>query len=504
MRCFRVVVVTLLAVVVPLPVAPVEPLQAQSVREHPRVVQAVRLLETWLEAQRAYDRLPGVSGAIVHDQEVVWLGAYGHADATGSLPATPETVYSICSISKLFTSIAVMQLRDAGQLRLDDAVADHLPWFRIRRTDAAAPEITIAGLLTHSAGLPREAAAPYWSAPDFPFPSRDEMIAGLERQETLYPASRYFQYSNLGLSLAGEIVAAQAGGSYGDHIRRSILEPLDLSATTPEMPESHGETRLATGHSALTRAGTRDVVPPFLTSGIAPAAGFASTAADLARFAAWQLRVLGGTNDDVLATNTLREMHRVHWVDPDFDTHWGLGFAVWRDSNRTFVGHGGSCPGYQTMLLLQPDSKIAAVFMTNASGAGAGQFAQRMYDIMAPAIAAASRDSARVATTAAASSPPGATASPDSDLLRYAGSYSLAPWGGEVAVLPWEDGLALVTLPGMNPVTAMVRLQQVDGEHTFRRVRKDDSLGETVVFELGPDGRATRFWRHDNPSVRID
>lgn len=512
MRTFRVAVVAFATAILLLPVVPVEPAHAQAVREHPRVVQAVRLLEAWLEGQREYDRVPGISGAIVHDQEVVWQGGYGHADAAGAIPATPETVYSICSISKLFTSIAVMQLRDAGRLRLDDPVASHLPWFRIRRSDAAGPEITIEGLLTHSAGLPREAAAPYWSPPDFPFPSRDEIMTGLERQETLYPASRYFQYSNLGLSLAGEIVAAQSGRAYDDYIRSSILEPLQLSSTTPEMPESPAGTRLATGHSALTRAGTRDVLPPFRANGIAPAAGFASTAGDLSRFAAWQFRVLGGAADDVLAANTLREMHRVHWVDPDFDTYWGLGFSVRREGNRTFVGHGGSCPGYQTALLLQPDVKVAAIFMANASGVNAGQFAQRMYDIMAPAIAAASRDNGPgAATTAAAAeaatnaaTPAGTpTAASDSALLRYAGRYSLAPWGGELVVLPWEEGLAVVALPGMNPVTGLTKLRRVDGDHTFRRVRKDDTLGETIVFEMGPDGRAVRFWQHDNPRPRI-
>src|SRR5687768_10549427 len=108
---------------------------AQDLKQHPRVVDALRLAEVWLEAQRDYEQIPGISAAIVHDQTVVWSGGFGFADLSAKTPATPQTMYSICSISKLFTSIAVMQLRDAGKLRLDDPVSTRLPWFKIRGTN---------------------------------------------------------------------------------------------------------------------------------------------------------------------------------------------------------------------------------------------------------------------------------------------------------------------------------------------------------------------------------
>ena len=103
-------------------------LEAQNLSDHPRVREAVGLIEVWLDAQRAYERIPGISAALVHDQEVFWTGATGYADPETGAPATTGTVYSICSISKLFTSIGVMQLRDAGRLRLDDRVDALLFW----------------------------------------------------------------------------------------------------------------------------------------------------------------------------------------------------------------------------------------------------------------------------------------------------------------------------------------------------------------------------------------
>lgn len=458
---------------------------------HPRVAAALETAATWLEAQRAYEEIPGVSAAIVHDQEVLWIGAFGLADLERRAPARPDTIYSICSISKLFTSLAVMQQRDAGRLRLDDPVRRHLPWFDLRLTAPEAGEITIEGLLTHASGLPRESDHAYWTGPPFEFPTREAIVAGLKRQQTVYPAETYFQYSNLGLTLAGEVAAAAAGQPYAEYVQARILEPLGLTSTFPDMPAAERGRRLATGYSAIQRDGTRSPLPFFQARGIAPAAGFASTAEDLARFASWQFRALGGGGGaEVLAAPTLREMHRVHWVDPDFETTWGLGFSVWRSDGRTFVGHGGSCPGYRTQLLLKPDEKIATVFMANALGVNAQQYAQRLYDLVAPAIKAATRPDRDAA--------PGP---PDPTLAAYLGTYR-SSFGGEIAVVRWEDGLAMLGLPTTDPVRALTKLRPA-GEHTFRRVRRDEALGEEVVFEMGADGRAARirWWSNFYPRV---
>ena len=89
----------------------------------PRVVDAVAAWETWVAYQLAIQRVPGASTGIVHDQQLLSSRGYGAANPEAGIAAAPDTLYSICSISKLFTSIALMQLRDAGKLRLDDPVA---------------------------------------------------------------------------------------------------------------------------------------------------------------------------------------------------------------------------------------------------------------------------------------------------------------------------------------------------------------------------------------------
>jgi CubicO group peptidase (beta-lactamase class C family) len=462
---------------------------------HPRVAEALRVMEVWLEAQRAYEQVPGLSAAVVHDQEIVWLGAMGLAHPEQGAPTTAETIYSICSISKLFTAVALMQLRDQGLVSLSDPVARHLPWFQLRQAHAGSPPVTVAGILTHASGLPRESDHPYWSAPAFQFPTREEIIEGLSGQETLYPAWRYFQYSNLGLTLAGEIVRELAGVPFEAHVQERILDPLGLTDTRPYMPAQLWGGQLATGYSALTREGRRERVPFFDARGIGPAAGFSSTARDLARFAAWQFR-LQGDADEVLHAHTLREMQRVHWIDPEWAVFQGLGFGVYRAAGTTFVGHGGSCPGYRSNLLLQMDDRVGTIALANASGVDTFRYAREMYRLMGPALKEAAVQTAKPAA--------GDTLTADApDIDRYLGTYAAFPWGGEMAVVRWKDGLALLPLPTDDPLRALTRLRHVEGD-TFRRVRTDDELGEAIRFETDAAGRVTALHRFENryPIVR--
>jgi CubicO group peptidase (beta-lactamase class C family) len=482
MRRIRFIAAILLATVFSASGAAVD-----KVASDPRVKSALEAARIWLEAKCAYDGIPGVSAAIVYDQQVLWSGGYGQADLTQKTPASSGTIYSICSISKLFTSIAVMQLRDAGKLRLDDPVEKHLPWFKIQKTAPEGPAITIEGLLTHASGLPRESEFPYWTAPDYVFPTREQVKEKLASQQTLYPAEKYFQYSNLGLTLAGEVVAAVAAEPFDQYVKSHILGPLDMTSTTPEIPADQRGKRLATGYSILTRDGEPKEMPFFQVRGIAPAAGFASTADDLARFASWQFRLLEKGGMEILKANTLREMYRIHWVEPDFETTWGLGFSVWRRDGKIFVGHGGSCPGFRSSVLFRPEEKVAAIFLSNAHEAASGAFSQGLYDLLAPAIKDAVKN-------------PDAAKQPDAGLNKYMGTYKA--WSGELAVIIWEGALAVMDLPTMNPVKSITKLKKT-GEDSFRRIRDDEELGEEIVFEMGPDGLATSLKWHSNYYPRI-
>ena len=108
----------------------------------------------------------------------------------------------------------------------------------------------------------------------------------------------------------------------------------------------------------------------------------------------------------------------------------------------------------------------------------------------------------RLACLLAAVKEPGKGKASDSALRAYAGAYGDQPWGGETVVLAWDDGLAMLDVPTRNPVKDLVKLKKT-GEHTFRRIRKDETLAEAIEFEMGPDGRAVRFKRHSNYQLRV-
>ena len=445
------------------------------------VTNELILVERWLAAQRAYERVPGLAAAIVRDGEIIWSGASGYADLESRRPATPDTIFGICSISKVFTGIAAMQLRDQGRFRLDDPVAGVLPWFDLEQAFAGSPSITVEGLLTHSAGLPRESDRPYWVGPDFAFPSRAEVREILSGQQTIYPSQRYYQYSNLGLTLIGEIVAELSGQDFESYVDEHILAPLRLDDTATGFPDDDRESRVATGYGYPGRARDPARMPRYDTRGITPAAGFASTALDLARFAAWQFRVLAGETDKVLGGNTLREMQRVHWLDHDWSNSRGLAFGVYRIGDRTLVGHGGDCPGFNTRLYLDPVSKHAVIVMANRNNTPVDALAAKVFDILEAGGSASDHDDS--------ASVPGV------DLDEYVGSYDIRPWGGEDLVFRWQGGLAVTTLPAADPLAYMGKLRHIEGDR-FRLIRSDDSDGHDIVFGRDAAGRVASITYH--------
>jgi len=454
----------------------------------PRVSDAIAAWAAWVDYQLGINAVPGASVAVVHDQELLYVEGFGLANPETGQAAAPDTIYSICSNSKLFTAIAVMQLRDAGKLQLDDPLDKHLEWFAIEDIHPNDEAITIRRILTHSSGLPRESDYPYWSGPDYLFPTHEEIVERVADQETLYPSGRYYQYSNLGLTLAGEIVASASGRSFDGYVRAEILDPLGMSDTFTEIPAEYHGGRLAIGYTARNRDGSRDPMPLFQARGIVPAAGFASTAEDLARFTSWQLRLRGQGGTEVLRAATLREMQRVHWVDPDWKTTYGLGFYVARSGESTLIEHGGACPGYYSQVAIEPKSELGVVILSNAIGTEVDLYVEQAVELVGPAVKAARDD-------------PDGVPERVPELDRYVGVYD-SDWGQE-AVVRWEDGLAMLSLSTRKPGKALSKLKKT-GEHTFRRIRKDDeSLGETVVFEVDEHGAVTRFLQHSNWAVKV-
>ena len=437
----------------------------------------------WLDAQKDFEQLPGISLAVVKDQEVIWKTALGYSNPDEEQAADTSTIYSICSISKLFTAVAVMQLFEEGKLRLDDEVADILPWFELEQNFEYSGPITVRSLLTHSSGIPRESNQPYWTGPDFPFPEREPIIEGLKEQSTLYPASHFFQYSNLALTLLGEIVAEVSGQDFHSYINENILSPLNMFQThTSMLQDKYGE-QLAIGYSSIHRDGNRAKVKPFEARGIDAAAGFASTVTDLAKFASWQFRLLETKETEILSYAALHDMHRVHWLDPDWNTSWGLGFHVSRGSDgKTRVGHGGSCPGYRSQLFLYPADKMAYVVMINSSGTNPAKYIN--------GIKALKGEYKRIS----------GLEKPEkeiSDIEEYTGLYSGQPWFSEVYIGHANGHLISFVLPTDQPTSGLAVYKPI-AKDQFQRVRPDRDMGEVITFLRNEAGEITHYEIHNN------
>ena len=476
---------------------------AQTVAGDPVVVDAFQVAEIWLDAQRDYEQIPAITAAIVHDQELVWSHAVGYADVDERRPAMPSTLHSICSISKLFTSVALLQLRDRGMLSLRDPVSQHLSSYAVEQKYESSSPVTLEGLLTHSAGLPRESDHPYWSGPEYPFPTREEVMEGLVNQETLHPSQTKYQYSNLGLSLAGYVVEEASGQPYHEYVRQHILDPLGMHDTYPEMPRQHIDGQLATGYTGITRKGVRLEEPFFQTRGIAPAAGYASTVEDLAKFAMWQFR-LRGDHEEILHPHTLAEMQRTHFVDPDDDTRRGLGFSISRRDGKTWVGHGGSCPGFRTTLTMQNEEKIAAIAFLNVRE-DPGKYARGVYDLVVDAILNAAQEApanADAEENGGGAAPGMGRVGEGPNYDDYVGRYVRGLGASETAIVRWEGGIAALSLPTDDPRASLRELRHLEGD-TFDQIDRDGEVVGRAIFDRGDQGRIVRMRNPTNYATRV-
>jgi len=447
--------------------------EARPLARRPEVAAAIAVLDAWVTATVASREQPGLSLGIVHDQDLIWAKGYGFSDLARKVPATPSTVYRIASISKLFTTTAILQLRDAGRLQLDDPVVKYLPWFKIKNAHPDGPAITIRHLLTHTSGLPREAAGVNWS--DLTMPKREEMIRRIGEQETVFPAETEWKYSNLGLTLAGEIVASVSGEPWDHYVESHVLRPLGMKTTTP-VPTSK------LPHLAVRVPGSLRDVEAFLDiEAERPAGSLASTVEDLARFASLQLRdgPVGGAQ--ILKGSTLREMHRIQWLRPDWRNGWALGFSVRRVGDQVRIGHGGSLPGHLTRIEIAPADKLAVIVLTNANDGEPGRYVDQAFTLLTPAIVKAAAAPKSISPT-------------DPSWEKYVGTYT---WKhSDIQILILNGELTMITPEADNPWEARWTLTPV-GPHRFRVVPSagyvgSGPTGDLLTFDVDSQGQVKR------------
>ena len=299
---------------------------------------------------QAEGRAPSLVATVLRGGAAVWTGARSAVD--GAVP--DETVqFRIGSITKTFTAVLVLRLRDEGVLDLGDRLEKHLP-------ATGAGEATIAELLAHSSGLAAESPGPWWERT--PGSLRTELSDVLGEKPFVHPAGRRHHYSNTGFTLLGALVEALRDAPWEEVLRREVLEPLALSRTTVRPVAPH-----AAGWAVHPWADALLPEPAEDLGRMAPAGQLWSTTGDLARFAAFLAR----GDDRVLSAASVAEMRTpsapAEAADVADGVSYGLGLQIRQRGGRLLVGHSGSLPGFLANLTISVADDIGAVVLANCT-----------------------------------------------------------------------------------------------------------------------------------------
>ena len=394
----------------------------------------VSACEVLLDRLRDEGRFPGIVAAVFTPAGLAWEGR------SGSIRAQ----YRIGSLTKTFTAVAVLQLRELGRLDLGDTIADHVP-------DSPYPRSTLRELLSHSAGMTAEPLGQWWERS----PGREwhHLARANRRGVTVFRPSQRYHYSNVGFALLGELVSRHRRMTWYDAIRLHILEPLGLVQTT-----YHPGAGAAQGTSRDPITGQLMKEPAYDSLAMAAAGQLWSSPGDLARWGAFL--VSGGHN--VLPRESLVEMRTAQSADPEVQHlgAYGLGLRLHWRSRSTLVGHTGSMPGFLAGTFADSVSGVGAVVLTNATtGLVPEKVVAELVDLAEPALA-----TAEVAPDIAAA--PGTTIStPSSPAAELAGK--------------WYFGNTPLEL---RPEAAGFTLSSGDASPAFRHLDGDVYLGQSGYY----------------------
>jgi CubicO group peptidase (beta-lactamase class C family) len=344
-------------------------------------------LQAVLDETRGTQDVPGVSAIVVRHGETLFAGASGLADIESASPMTADSVLYIGSVTKVLSAVLVLQLVEAGRIRLDDPVSGIA-------ADAYgnSPPVTVAHLLTHSSGLDREGDFGYWFTADFP---GNEVLADYLATTSLrFAPGDSFHYSNIGYAALGRLVEQVTEQSFDDALRDRVLTPLNMSASGGRGPAK----AVAKGYTPAyriipsperpfagvgKRVGKRHVRDYHDADAMSPAFGAYASANDMGRLLSF---LLGRTGDAVLSQAMRARMYERQ------ASGRGLGLEITRLAGRTVARHDGWFAAHRSHLLLDVENEIGVVVMANSDNATPGEIADALLEA---ALAAVSKSGKR-------------------------------------------------------------------------------------------------------------
>ena len=320
--------------------------------------QALHLIDGWLTFQVYIKEIPGAAIGVFVEDEVVFKKKYGYANLEDRVKLTDKHLFRIASQSKLFTATALMKLYQENKLSLDDRVSKYLPWFTSEKDDNLQ-NIRIHHLLTHSSGITCDGNTAHWTNHDSP--DLEEIKQQVKEGVSVFRTSEMIKYSNFGYAVLGQVIEAASGQSYGEYIRKTILEPLEMKDTVIDVdPENLA--KHATGYKRKLPRQEREPFEHFPAKAMRPAAGLSSTVEDLIKF--FRAHMYG--NDALLPDNIKREMQRTQ-VNYGGNKR-GLGFEIAEyPGGETVAYHSGGYPGFKSLSGLNQQDWTILVVLINAA-----------------------------------------------------------------------------------------------------------------------------------------
>jgi CubicO group peptidase (beta-lactamase class C family) len=445
--------------------------------------EALAYVDTWLDYRVWKLRAPGAQVAVWFDGALQFSKAYGVANLDTGEPLTTAHLFRVASHSKTFTATAVMQLVEAGKLRLDDTVGSWLP--ALAESGSPLADATVRQLLAHSAGVRRDGVdATFWAL-NRPFPDEATLLELALRGGDVRQPDATFKYTNIGYSLLGLIVGKATGSTYADYVQTAIVGKLGLRDTGPELDEAR-RSDYAGGHSGLGSWTERQVIPHVDTRAMAAATGFYSTAEEMVRFAS--AHFFG--DDRLLSDRSKNEMQRPVWVglSPGAPQDgYGYGTTVQHYNGHRMVGHSGGYPGHITRTMWDPHEGLAIAVLTNAIDGPAEELAAGIVKLLDKARAVEPKVPLRSGLVNSAAVPPPASPARAIALDSFTGRFA-GLWGvTDVFVL---GGKLFASSPAApSPVDEPVELAIID-EDTLRIMGGSPfgSVGEQFRYERDAHG----------------
>jgi CubicO group peptidase (beta-lactamase class C family) len=311
-------------------------------------------IRDFIRAGLVSEQVPSMAVAVAKDGHIIWEEGFGYADRESRAPATEHTMYSLASISKPFTSTALMTLVQAGKIDLDRPVNDYLGDARLRARVGDANDATVRRIANHTSGLPLHYHFFYADEP-FKRPSMDETILRYGNLVTL-PGEK-FQYSNLGFGVLDYVIERASGRSYAEFMRTEVFLPLGLT---------HTSVHVGAGLEAYaaTRYGKDGLPLPAYEFDHPGGSAIYSSAHDLIRFGMFHLRAQLREQKAILSDASVAAMQR-RTAGEESDGY-GIGFAVATQNGHRVISHTGGMAGVSTSLQLFPDQKLAIVALSNS------------------------------------------------------------------------------------------------------------------------------------------